>query len=89
MLLTHRAADFASGDARSQLRPGQFEIGSGEARNHPRGGEADIGAIVIVADALPQLCHLTLRQTGISARVACFGTGITSRDALDDNGVVR
>src|SRR5436305_10889501 len=48
--LAHCAANFAGGDARSQLRPGEFEIGAGEAGDNPRRGEADVGAIVIVTN---------------------------------------
>lgn len=89
MSAAFRGARFARLNAGAKLRAGEFEVGAGEARNDARGREADVGAIVTIADALHLPGHVFLAQTSIGARIACFETGITSRDAFNRRRVTR
>src|SRR5437868_1794463 len=70
VLCTHRAANFASLDAGSELRARKLEVGAGETGDDTRRGQAHVRAIIAIADALGHLRHIPFAEAGISAGIA-------------------
>ena len=88
VFLTSLAADFAGLDAGSQLRAAQDLVRRSQARHQFRGGQANVRAIIAIADALDDLRHIFLTETGVRAGIARFRARIAGRDAFDVNRVV-
>ena len=89
VLFAFGATALARFDAGAKLGPGELKIGAGEARDDAGGHQTNIRAICAMADARDHGGDIFFPEAGIGAGVTRFGAGITSRDALDIDRVVR
>jgi len=87
MPLTLVAANAASHGAYVQHPANDFVVGPCSARRDAAGDITDIGAIQVQPDALDQVLHHILSQTGVGARRAGLGAGVTLFNTAD-KGVV-